>query len=264
MMVEPTRSGRRLTWQSHVSCERSYYRFMTFQSLSYRIGSATYTGYLADGSAGHKVPGVLVAHEGGGFLTEHAKDRARMVAELGYVAFALDLFGDPRPTLDEARQMVQQLRSDLVTLRARATTALGLLREQPHVDATRIAAIGFCFGGTTVLELARSGADIACTVGFHAGLTTTAPAEPGAIRGNILVCQGGSDPIITAEHRSTFAAEMTRAGVDWQMHVYGGVGHSFTNPEIDKWNLPGFTYDSRADRRSWLAMRALFEESIGC
>src|SRR5262245_53486212 len=134
---------------------------MTFRSLTYRIGSGTYTGYLADGSGGRKVPGVLVAHEGGGFLTEHAKDRARMVAELGYVAFALDLFGDLRPTLDEARQMVQQLRNDLSTLRARATTALGLLREQSNVDVTRIAAIGFCFGGTTVLELARSGADIA-------------------------------------------------------------------------------------------------------
>jgi len=236
---------------------------MTLQSLTYRIGSGTYTGYLADGSAGRKVPGVLVAHEGGGFLTEHAKDRARMVAELGYVAFALDLFGDPRPTLDEARQMVQQLRNDLSTLRSRAITALDLLRQQPNVDVTRIAAIGFCFGGTTVLELARSGADIACTVGFHAGLTTTAAAEPGAIRGKILVCQGANDPIITAEHRSAFAAEMTHAGADWQMHVYGGVGHSFTNPEIDKWKLPGFTYDSRADRRSWLAMRALFEESIG-
>jgi dienelactone hydrolase len=236
---------------------------MTPHAFTYQIGPETYTGFLADGSGGRKVPGVLVAHEGGGFLTEHAKDRARMVAELGYVAFALDLFGDPRPTLDEARKIVQQLRNDLSTLRARATTALDILRQQSNVDRTLIAAIGFCFGGTTVLELARSGADVACTVGFHAGLTTTAPAQRGAIRGKVLVCQGADDPIITAEHRNGFAAEMTQAGVDWQMHVYGGVGHSFTNPEIDKWNLPGFTYDSRADRRSWLAMRALLEESLG-
>jgi dienelactone hydrolase len=130
------------------------------------------------------------------------------------------------------------------------------------VDGTRIAAIGFCFGGTTVLELARSGADVACTVGFHAGLTTSAPAQRGVIRGKVLVCQGADDPIITAEQRNGFTAEMTQAGVDWQMHVYGGVGHSFTNPEIDKWNLPGFTYDASADRRSWLAMRALLEESF--
>jgi dienelactone hydrolase len=233
---------------------------MTLQPLTYRIGSDTYTGYVADGSAGRRVPGVLIAHEGGGFLTEHAKDRARRIAELGYVAFALDLFGDPRPTLEQARQMVQQLRNDLPTLRARATTALDLLRQQANVDGTRVAAIGFCFGGTTVLELARSGADIACAIGFHAGLATSAPAQLGVIRGKVLVCQGADDPIITAEHRAEFAAEMTRAGVDWQMHVYGGVGHSFTNPEIARWNLPGFAYDERADRRSWLAMRALLEE----
>jgi len=235
---------------------------MTLQPLSYRIGTGTYTGYVADGSGGRRVPGVLVAHEGGGFLTEHAKDRARMVAELGYVAFALDVFGDPRPTLDQARQMVQQLRNDLPTLRARANSALDLLRQQVNVDGTRLAAIGFCFGGTTVLELARGGADIACTVGFHAGLATSAPAQPGVIRGKVLVCQGADDPIITAEHRSDFATEMNRAGVDWQMHVYGGVGHSFTNPEIGRWNLPGFAYDERADRRSWLAMRALLEEAF--
>src|SRR4030095_12805024 len=109
---------------------------MTLQPLTYRIGTATYRGYVADGSAGRRMPGVLVVHEGGGFLTEHAKDRARMIAELGYVAFALDLFGDPRPTLDQARQMVQQLRNDLPTLRARATIALDLLRQQPHVGTT--------------------------------------------------------------------------------------------------------------------------------
>ena len=235
---------------------------MMLQPLTYRIGSATYTGYVADGSGGREAPGVLVAHEGGGYLTEHPKDRARKVAELGYVAFALDLFGDPRPPLDEARRIVQQLRNDLPTLRARAPTALELLRQQSNVDGSRIAAIGFCFGGTTVLELARSGADIACTVGFHAGLATTAPAQRGAIRGKVLVCQGADDPIITAEQRSAFAAEMTNAGVDWQMHVYGGVGHSFTNPEIDSWNLPGFTYDARADRRSWQVMRSLLEESL--
>lgn len=233
---------------------------MMLQPLTYRIGAATYTGYVADGSAGRRVPGVLVAHEGGGFLNEHAKERARRVAELGYVAFALDLFGDPRPTLEQAREIVKQLRNDLPTLRARATTALDLLRQQANVDSSRVAAIGFCFGGTTVLELARSGADIACAIGFHAGLSTTAPAQPGVIRGKVLVCQGADDPIITAEHRSDFAAEMTRAGVDWQMHVYGGVAHSFTNPEIDRWNFQGFAYDERADRRSWLAMRALLEE----
>jgi len=231
--------------------------------LSYSVGSARFTGYVADGSGGRQVPGVLVAHEGGGFLTNHPKERAEMLAELGYVTLALDLFGDPRPNMDEARAIVQQLRSDLPALRTRVKTALDLLKQQPNVDPRRIAAIGFCFGGTAVLELARSGADLACTVGFHASLATSMPAVAQAIRGKVLVCQGDMDPIITAEQRDTFALEMSRAGVDWQMHLYGGVGHSFTNPYIDAWKIPGFAYDAPADQRSWRAMRDLFSEVFG-
>jgi len=231
--------------------------------LSYTVGGASFTGYVVDGSGGRQVPGVLVAHEGGGFLTNHPKERAEMLAGLGYVAFALDLFGDPRPSLDEARTIVQQLRSDLPALRTRVNIALDLLKQQPNVDPRRIAAIGFCFGGTAVLELARSGADLACTVGFHASLATSAPAALHAIRGKVLVCQGDKDPIITAEQRDAFAAEMSRAGVDWQMHLYGGVGHSFTNPYIDAWKIPGFAYHAPADQRSWRAMRDLFSEVFG-
>ncbi len=183
-----------------------------------------------------------------------------MIADLGYVAFALDLFGDPRPTQDVARQRVRQLRSDVPLLRSRVQAAHALLSQQPNVDPGRIAAVGFCFGGTAVLELARSGADVACTVGFHAGLTTAALDDARLIRGKVLVCQGSEDPIVTAEQRDRFAAEMTRAGVDWQMHLYGGVGHSFTNRRIDAWHIPGFAYHSAADRRSWRAMRDLFSE----
>jgi len=233
---------------------------MVLQPLSYQVGGANFTGFVADGSEGRTVPGVLVAHEGGGYLNNHPKERAEMLAGLGYIAFALDLFGDPRPTLDEARAIVQQLRSDLPTLRARVKAALDLLKQQPNVDPGRTAAVGFCFGGTAVLELARSGADVACIVGFHAGLTTSAPDDAHAIRGKVLVCQGNKDPIITAEQRDAFAAEMTRAGVDWQMHLYGGVGHSFTNRDIDAWNIPGFAYHAAADQRSWRAMRDLFNE----
>jgi dienelactone hydrolase len=230
------------------------------QSVTYRVGDKRFSGFIADGSGGQKSPGILVAHEGGGFLTEHPKERAEMLARLGFVAFAVDLFGDPRPSLDEAKAIVQELRSDLRILRARVKAALDLLIRHPAVDAARIGAIGFCFGGTAVLELARSGAEVAGTVGFHAGLTTSAPQDARAIRGKVLVCQGNEDPVITAKQRDAFAAEMTGAGVDWQMHLYGGVGHSFTNRYIDAWNIPGFAYHAAADRRSWRAMCDLFDE----
>jgi len=243
-----------------MKCLYEMRRAMALQPLTYQVGDLSFSGYLADGSGGRTVPGILVAHEGGGFLTDHPTERAQMIADLGYVAFALDLFGDPRPTLEVAKQIVRQLRSDAPLLRSRVQAALALLRQQPNVDPGRVAAVGFCFGGTAVLELARSGAEIACTVGFHAGLTTSALDDARLIRGKVLVCQGNDDPIVTAEQRDRFAAEMTRAAVDWQMHLYGGVGHSFTNRHIDAWNIPGFAYHAGADRRSWRAMRDLLNE----
>jgi dienelactone hydrolase len=235
---------------------------MQLHPLSYRVDGKTFTGFLADGSKGNKAPGVLVAHEGGGFLTDHPKERARMIAQLGYVAFALDLFGDPRPTLDEAKAIVQQLRSHLPSLRERVGAAFETLKQQENVDPERIGAVGYCFGGTAVLELARSGAAVACTIGFHAGLSTLAPDDAKAIQGKVLVCQGNADPIITAEQRDAFTKEMTDAGVDWQMHLYGGVGHSFTNRAIDGWKIPGFAYHAAADQRSFRAMCDLFNETL--
>jgi dienelactone hydrolase len=235
---------------------------MDLQAIRYEVAGQPFEGYLADGSNGRPAPGVLVAHEGGG-MTDHPKDRARMLAEAGYVAFAMDTFGERDLTIDRGRALIQQLRADLDLLRLRAQTALELLRSQPGVDSSRMAAIGFCFGGTTVLELARSGADVACVVGFHAGLSTSRPQDARNIRGKVLVCQGADDPIIKADEREAFAAEMTAAGVDWQMQLLGRVGHSFTNPGIDAWNLPGFRYDAAADRRSWRAMTDLFDEAFG-
>lgn len=232
------------------------------QPIDYSSGGKSFTGYLADGSGGRRVPGILVAHEGPG-LTAHPKERARMLAELGTVAFALDLYGEKEPSLERARGLVKSLRADLPTLRARAAAAHEVLRSHACVERTRTAAIGFCFGGTAVLELARSGAELAAVVGFHPGLDTTAPGDAKAIRAKILVCLGADDPIVDAEQRRAFAAEMTAGQVDWQMHLHGRAGHSFTNRDIDALGFPGFAYHELADRRSWQAMRGFFDEVLG-
>lgn len=232
------------------------------QAIDYRLGEQTFTGYLADGSCDSHVPGVLVAHEGPG-ITNHTKERTRMLAELGYVAFAADLYGENEPPLDRAKQLVKQLRADRPELRRRVGAAFDMLLAHPHVDPDRTAAIGFCFGGMAVLELARSGADLHAVVGFHADLTTAAGEPTRALRGKVLVCLGADDPIIDATQRSAFAAEMTAAKVDWQMQLLGGAGHSFTNRDIDAYGFPGFAYHADADRRSWLAMRAFFDEVLG-
>ncbi|HTO56996.1 MAG TPA: dienelactone hydrolase family protein [Pseudomonadales bacterium] len=234
---------------------------MRTQDIEYRIAGQRFVGYLADGSNGRKTAGVLVAHEGGG-MTEHPRERARMLAELGYVAFAMDTFGEPITSREQAMRVITALSTDLATLRTRARTALDLLKSQQNVDPKRTAAIGFCFGGTTVLELARSGADVGCVVGFHSGLATIAPHDAKNIRCKVMVCLGADDPIIPAEQRNAFIDEMRAGGVDHQMLVYGNAGHSFTNREVDAMNLPGFKYDAETDRRSWRAMKNFFDDVI--
>lgn len=232
------------------------------RELSYVVGGRTFTGVLCDGSRGRTVPGILVAHEGGG-LTGHPKERARMLAELGYVAFAMDTFGETITSRPQAMALLTGLTADLPELRGRARTALDTLKAQPKVDPSQTAAIGFCFGGTTVLELARSGADVGVVMGFHSGLQTSAPQDAANIKCKVAVCIGADDPIIPPEQRDAFVREMTDGKVDWQMHLYGGVGHSFTNREVDGMGLPGFKYDETADTRSWATMRALFDEVLG-
>jgi len=232
------------------------------KTIEYSIDGKSYAGYLADGSSGRPTAGVLVAHEGGG-MTEHPKERARMLAEHGYVAFAMDTFGEPITSREQAMSVIGTLSNDLPTLRKRARTALDLLKKQPNVDASRCAAIGFCFGGTTVLELARSGADLGCIVGFHSGLATIAPQDAKHIRCKVMVCLGLEDPIIPREQRDAFVEEMRAGHVDLQMLLYANAGHSFTNREVDAMGIPGFAYHAQTDQRSWGAMRRFFDEVIG-
>ena len=235
---------------------------METREIAYDIDGKTFTGYLADGSNGRKVPGILVAYEAGG-MTEHPKARARMLAEAGYVAFAMDLFGEAVRDMAHAMSFVSSLSADLPTFRKRANAALDLLKAQPNVDPGRTGAIGFCFGGTTVLELARSGADVGCVVGFHSGLATTAPQDAKNIKAQVLVMIGDRDPIIPVEQRDAFVKEMREGGADWQMIVYGRAGHSFTNPDVDALGVAGFKYDQSTDKRAWKAMRDLFDEVLG-
>jgi dienelactone hydrolase len=234
---------------------------MDLEPISYQASRRPYAGFLADGSGGAAAPGVLVIHEGGG-LTAHAKGRAAMLAEqFGAVAFAMDLFGVPAAAgLDDVarlRAIVQDLRADVAELRARCGAALAVLQGHRHVDPARLAAVGYCFGGAAAIELARSGAPLAALAGFHAGVL---PGDDAAIRAKLLLCHGEADPVVPAAQIQTFVDGLTAAGVDWQLHLYGGVGHSFTNPEIDAWNLPGFAYDATADARSWAALRQLLGE----
>jgi len=233
---------------------------MELESVMYEADGRSFTGFLADGSGGRRVPGILVIHEGGG-LTGHTKRRAERLAELGYVAFAMDLFGEPVVDLDRAREITRYLRDNVGALRVRCRAALAVLAAHEGVDRARLAAIGYCIGGAAAIELARDGADLASIVGFHAGFIDSPPAEDDArIRCKLLLCHGADDPIVTAEQRTAFLARMSAAGVDWQLHLYGGAGHSFTNPEIDAWRIPGFAYNEAADRRAWSAMLGLFGE----
>jgi len=238
---------------------------MKTQDIEYHADGARLVGYLAvdDTRAGPR-PGILVAPEGGG-LVDLTKSIARRLAEAGYVAFAMDYYGDGKPLSDrnEVMPRINAFMAEPSTIRARAAEALAVLARQPECDTARLAATGYCFGGTTVLELARSGADLKAVVGFHSGLATTRPQDARQIKAKVLVCIGALDPIIPADQRLGFEKEMTEGGVDWRMNLYGGAGHSFTNPDVGALGMPGFEYHAETDRRSWAAMLDLFDEALG-
>jgi len=221
-------------------------------------------GHLAlDDTRSGKRPGIIVAHEGGG-LGDHAKASARRLAEAGYIAFALDYYGDglPLADLNQAMARLGVWMADPTGIRVRAHAALEVLIAQPETDANRLAGIGYCFGGTTVLEMARAGEPLKAVVGFHSGLATAKPAQAGVVQPKVLVQIGSDDPIIPLEQRAAFEAEMSAAGVDWRMIIYGGAGHSFTNPEVNRLNRPGFAYHEASDNRSWRLMLDLFDEVL--
>ena len=217
-------------------------------------------GHLAsDDTTNSKRPGILLCHEGNG-LGEHAKERARRLAGLGYVAFCLDMFGVPFESIEQGSKIIRALRADLDKLRARALAGLDFLAHQQQTDSAKLAAIGFCFGGTTALEIARSGAEVKGVVSFHGVLDTLRPADAKNIKGKILICTGAEDPLANRERRGIFEQEMQEHNVDWRMIVYGRAAHSFTNKDVDALSYPGFAYDKYADECSWRDRLAFFDE----
>jgi dienelactone hydrolase len=232
--------------------------------VEYKQGDTTLEGFLAwDDAVKGARPGVLVVHEWTG-LGKYVKSRAEQLAKMGYVAFCADIYGKGvRPsTPEEAGKTAGIYKNDRALTRARINAALAELRANPAVDAARIAAIGYCFGGFVVLELARSGADIAGTVVFHGALDTPTPADAKNIKARVLALQGGDDPYVGSKDVLAFEQEMREGGVDWQLVQYGGAVHSYTNPDAGNDNSKGAAYNARADRRSWQAMKDFFAESF--
>jgi len=189
-----------------------------------------------------------------------------MLAELGYIAFALDMFGKVATQPSEAMPMMKELLDDPAMMRKRALAGLDVLKAQANVDPARLAAIGYCFGGALVLEMARCTSDLACVVAFHPGMAPPVPlpdSDDRAVRAKVMVCAGADDPFIPGSAREKFIELMQAANADWQLIVYGGAGHSFTDKTVDRLNMPGFKYDAVTDARSWAAMRRLFDECFG-
>jgi dienelactone hydrolase len=231
------------------------------QAVDYKLGGTTLEGYLAyDDSISGKRPGVLIVHQWLG-LTDYEKHRAQMLAQLGYVAFCADIYGkDSRPKdVGEAGALAGKYKSDRQLLRGRVDAALDVLKNNELVDTSRIAAIGYCFGGTTVLELALSGADIAGVVSFHGGLDAPNPADAKNIKCKVLVLAGADDPFQKPEDLTAFESEMRDNKVDWQITFYGGAVHAFTQPNPGFVNA-GAKYNEKADKRSWQAMKDFFAE----
>lgn len=232
--------------------------------VTYKVGDQSFKGYLAyDDATKDKRPGVLVVHEWWG-LNDYARKRVEQLAGLGYVAFAADLYGDGK-TVDhpkDAAAMAGVVRKNQKEWRARALAGLKVLQDQPLVDTQRVAAIGYCLGGSTALQLAYAGADIAVAVSFHGGLAAPPADEAKAIKAKILICHGAADSFIKETTIQEVRDAYEKAKVDYQMIYFGNALHSFTVPDADGGKQPGLKYDAAADRRSWAAMRALFDEAF--
>lgn len=233
------------------------------RAVEYRIGETVLEGWLAfDDSFKGSRPGVLVFPDWKGH-GPYARKRAEQLAGMGYIAFAADMYGKGVYAKDraEAAALAGALRKDGVLMRARAKAAYEALLEEPRVAASKTAAIGYCFGGGVVLEMARAGLPLSGVVSFHGSFDTTQPAGPGDIKARILVLHGAEDKNMA--QAPAFLDELRRSGADWQFVQYSGAVHAFTQPESGNDPSKGAAYDEKADRRSWQAMKDFFAELFG-
>jgi dienelactone hydrolase len=232
---------------------------MQTKALDYRDGTLRLSGLLVhDDSVSGTRPGIVLFPDARG-IGDHAVERARRLAALGFAALVADLYGNGSIARDKAHawELMGDLRSDETRWRGRAQAALDALSSQENVDSARIAAVGFCFGGSTALELARSGAPLVGVVSFHGGLHSKQPEDARNIKAKVLVCHGALDPLVPRAQLTAFEEQMSKTDVDWQVHEYGGAMHAFTNPGVKE---EGMAYNALADQRSWKAMLALFQE----
>jgi dienelactone hydrolase len=230
--------------------------------VEYKQGDVVLQGYLAyDESLTGKRPGILVVHDWLG-LSEDTKMRAEMLAGLGYVAFAADIYGKGvRPkNAQEAQAEVGKYYQDRTLWRARARAGLDLLASRPEVDPSRLGVMGYCFGGGTSLELARSGAPVKGVVSFHGSLSTPTPEDARNIKGKVLVLHGADDPYVKQADVTAFMDEMRKGGVNWELVQYSGAVHAFTIKREGTDNSKGAAYNAQADRRSWEAMKDFWNE----
>ncbi|TWU29677.1 dienelactone hydrolase family protein [Bythopirellula polymerisocia] len=234
------------------------------KTITYQDGDVECHGYLAwDDAIEGKRPGVLVVHEWWG-LNDYARERTEQLAELGYVAFAADIYGEGKTTTHpaDAGKMAGEVRANVDQWRTRAQAALDVLESQPQCDTSKLAAIGYCFGGATALQLAYTGANLDAVVTFHGALPAATLEEAKQIKAELLINHGADDTFVNEEAVANFKKSLDDAGVTYEFIAYPGAVHSFTVPNADSVGMPGIKYNKEADEKSWQAMRDLFERKL--
>jgi dienelactone hydrolase len=232
------------------------------RSVSYSQGGTALEGYLAyDDAISGKVPGVLVVHEWWG-LNDYARSRAEKLAQLGYAAFAVDMYGKGRATQhpDQAGAWMKEVTGNMDAWQERALAGLQILKKQPQVDPDRLAAIGYCFGGATVQVLAYSGADLKGVVSFHGSLVPPSEAQAKQTKAKMLICHGAQDPMNQTDAMGKYITALNASTIDWQLIALGNTRHGFTNPDAGQYGMAALAYNPLSDRRSWQYMKYFFDE----